>query len=262
MLRYIIIQATVFLLSTNAGFAESLEDRCESILSSLYESLPSTPVKDLADADFNRISKVRPCLKTYPWPRGLFYTETDDEDEISSMQMESLRLRIEELILEYGAESRATRRLKLKRFLECDDKKRFWGCDDETAKTFYYWSEAGWNHLLLKKYGYLLEVQKLLAEGKNVEAEALAGEAIEIWKIKAVDNTWDVGDENTYFSNRSLNNLLVLLHFTASAKVGTETLDAALSLSESYIEVRKNLRYEIGLVGDPIEELVLSTACF
>ena len=253
MLRYIIIPMAVFLLSTNAGFSKSLKDRCESILSSLYESLPSTPVKDLADADFDRISKVRPCVKTYPWPRGLYYTETGDDDEISSMQMRSLRLRIEELILEYNADNPGTRHRKLKRLLEGDD---------ETAKVFYYWSVAGWDHLILRKYGYFLEIQKLLAEGKIVEAEAIAREAIEIWKIKAVDNTWDIGDENTYFSNSSLNNLLVLLHFTASARVGTETLDAALSLSESYIEVRRNLRYEIGLIGDPIGDLMLNTACF
>lgn len=224
------------------------EDRCDQLTAALTASLPAEKMAEKTDAELEQAAKIRPCMKTYPWPRGVSLIDTDEERAITADEMRKLRDKVSSLIQDYKTAPQRTLFLLKDR-------------DDQTESKFAYFTQKGWDHELLERFGAWLLIQALLLEGRYEEAMREVDSVYSRWDIAARDSRWDGADHGTYFTRETQDNLFVLLRFISLANTGFETRAEALSAAEEFARVRSLLSDETSLLGDPAPELLSYTGC-
>lgn len=235
---------TFLVLFSSVGVAEN---PCGQLVAALTASLPVESMAEKTEAELVEASETRPCIKTYPWPEGVFWDDTSEERAITADEMRKLRDKVSRLILNHRTFPAMT--------LSLEDS------DDLTEAKFAYRTRKGWDHELLERFGAFLFIRKLQEEERHEEAMREVDAVYSRWAIAARNSRWDEADHATYFSRETHDNLFVLLRFMTLAKLGSETRAEALSVADDFARVRGLLSEEISLLEDPAYELFSSTGC-
>ncbi|MEM6931981.1 MAG: hypothetical protein AAF526_00160 [Pseudomonadota bacterium] len=232
----------------NLQVAHAGQPSCEVLKASLSE--PTAPLKVVSkpESEIDRLTKIRPCLKTYPWPKGLFLVDNDDSRAITAREMKEAKADVEEFIDLY----KSGRIRKLVKLVD----------SNPAAFIFAHWTSEGWDHELLERFGYFLYIQTLMAEGNLDEAKKQIDEVFRKWNVSARKSNWDEGDENTYFSRETQDNIFLLLKYNIYSQIGASDREEALKVASDFAAIRKTLSDEIEFLGDPAEDLLWNAGCY
>lgn len=230
--------------TTTTAQPDRTDTACDVVVDLLGAELSPPPMIERTEEELERLTAIRPCLKSYPWPDGVFFTETENEAAISPSDMVVLRFRIARLVQQYKIAPLPPT-----------------STEDRTAFVFHYWSQDGGDHDLLERFGSFLVAFKFLEAGQPDIALLEAERAIKRWNLSGSRTGWDAADHATYFSDGTLANLLLLLRFTAKSQVAPESRQQAIQTATEYANLRQLLSEEIEFLGDPAQELLLYTGC-
>ena len=231
---------------SSVATVSSVDRGCPALEALLTEMLLIDPIERKSEKEMDEILRRRPCLKTYPWPQGVFVTGTEQARRVTAQEMRVLRDDVSDLIEIYRSEGMSA-------FRDVEE--------DGLASRVSKGMKEGWDSVLVDRFGTILLLQLLIAEERYAEAQQEINRAFGRWYITARDARWDTGDEHTYFSYYTQDNLFLLLKYITLAKVGAATRTEAVDVAAMYARVRQLLSDEIGMLGDPAAELLWNAGC-
>jgi len=219
---------------------------CKSLVAAQRASLSPGKVVEKTESELSAIYAERTCVKSYPWPPKLM-VEADKLAKVTSEEMRLIKNQVEALVIEYQKVGKAGARLH--------------GEKDFVAYRFYSEGVERRDMKLLQKFGYILYSQVLIREGLLDEAKAILDEAFAKWAISVRDAPWDEGDKTTYFSDSTLDKVLLLNKYRVLAESPATSREEALKVADEYFRARPLLANEIDMFGDPGADLLDNAGC-
>lgn len=228
------------------------EAECSVLKTKLTETLPTHPHMEISEDEWEEIVRIRPCISSYPWPKGLYFVDTEKDAGINPEEMRALRDRVSKLIEEYKENQEL---FGLSAMSEAFLK------DDQTFMLFASWANDGGDLNLLHRFGTILLSYSLYREGLYAEAQTEIDSAFGQWDIAVHDHQWDAGDAVTYFSFETQDNMFVLLKYMVLARIDPSTHAEGQRAATEYASVRDVLSEEIRFLNDPGSNLLKNAGC-
>ncbi len=213
----------LLMIAVCASFVQAQGDQCEAWKKANF-SLFEPDFKPVTQAFIDRVGKVRPCIKTYPWP-DKYGHPTDAGFEITSGKM----MEIMKLVM--GDQS---------------------------------WKSLGLDVDLVYLYGWQLYLGALLTEGEFASAYKTATNLINKHNLKVSYKELDAMEEVSYFSMETLSNIIVAARYIADGAMDPEDLATARQSLDNFLKEKRNLNYALLRLGghDPTDNLLINAQCY
>ena len=223
-----------------------------------YEEVFQSEIVDLEEEEIESESKIRPCIKTFPWPQNEFIQNKEGEF-IASKRMKEINDDISKYVQDYNV----LRGPKNYRHLVKFENSRFYKKYEKNLHALFvgFRLEDGMDQKLLRLYSKFLYVRALYAEN---DFEGIKNElSVSTTKLSR-DITileFDVLEEATYFKEETLNGLLLLHYYYAHAYSFNEDLEKNKEILYRYLSIRKKISPLIFIYGDPLDDLIYNADC-
>lgn len=235
---------------------ESPQGKC-LLAEKLYKDFDELTPINVSDERFEIISKIRPCVKTYPWPKGKFLADTETQSAVTSIEMEAILDKINKVIENYDS----TEKVELNETQALLMELRILSGDYDQDEVIKYRLSQGMDVELLKLFGYFVYLHLLNSEGKYDIALLKSEEYIKTYEITPEETIFDQLEEATYFSKQALFNLILLNKYKAIAGQNNGTLKDQLKYLHEYSNMRNTLRVQAQNFGDPFKDLFSNAGC-
>ncbi len=238
----------VVLITPIAAVPEALATppSCATLADELSRDLTPRTASRSSKADLDRIAVERTCLKSYPWPPKFMVVE-DKLSKVTPDEMKAINEEVEGLVQEY--------KILGKRGLSKH------ADSDFVATRFYTQYVDKRDMVILDKVSEILYIKVLMANDMYQEGKVEIESAFKRWSILAKDTPWDEGDQDTYFSNETLDRIFILLKFQIYSALPTSSRNEAAAIAAEYLSARPLLANEINLLGDPGKDLLENAGC-
>ncbi len=220
-------------------------DDC-TVANSLINTKPPHIEKIILSKDqMYKAAEKRVCVKSYPWPKGVFlinrHDDEHDDKAITANEMEQLANSISYAL----------------------DKSDYSKLDAKSNKSLKLHVDAGADHGQIKRYGAFMHLKKLYDEARYEDLLKAADSYIKQFDIEVRQTNWDNMEDLTYFTKESLANFIVLYKYKAKSNIFVGTMKDKRDDLLEYANIRNSLSAQINFNKDldSTEDLLNNAGC-